>query len=550
MMGRALVALQICIRFEKPYLCFVANVFIIRKITTMSDVRIPDGHDSGPSYEFYMELTRNILDLVLSLESRSNSTFLYRGLDFSHVFESLLYFACINDGGLRSLYEGHTSGRAAGAAEKTTLLESDVAELLAQHWFGISAFTKYRRKGNPALLPIRRLVRMFRWLWGRPLSRKALSGGAQPLKSFLPNKYNSLLYGRSVRFVDYLMPIAHRCEGGYAFLVPREARDVQAMLAKRGEPFFIMPLPSARMRPLKNLVGRYAPELGLLGESVETALLRLQPNVVILAEGNSPEDEVINQVGHKLKIPVVCVQQGWSPIFHPGFCNLSYDTMLVWGDGFSDLLAPNNSRTRFVSTGNMALTMEFMAPSLKPPGAVFFHQGVGGGLGGRLGSEMMVAAAERVAKQCPQNSIYYRPHPVVPLDEASLQRLCQWPNITIHDPKDVPLAASLKASRVSISIYSSTILESVAAGTIPIVFNMTTMPNYIPDIAGLGAGLELQDCDAVVSAVKRLLLDEQYASAFEPAMRSFKKKYFSFWGEEALNRAVAELRQYQGGGRT
>ena len=52
------------------------------------------------------------------------------------------------------------------------------------------------------------------------------------------------------------------------------------------------------------------------------------------------------------RISCLCIQQGWSPIVHNGFRNMSFSAMLTWGEGFAELLRPHNPAQRFVVTGS------------------------------------------------------------------------------------------------------------------------------------------------------------------------------------------------------
>jgi hypothetical protein len=488
--------------------------------------------EDGQNYEFYVGLTDRILDLVRRLGANQPGAFEYRGMNFSHVFEALLYFATVLDAPLNEMFDAGARGR---TARRGGVFGSDLAALVAADWFGEERARAYRKAETSLHPPLRRVVRMVRWLSAISAARPVIDEG------HLPERCEVLFYGRSTRFVRYLAPLAPAFAGRHAFVVPAGAHDVQAALDAEGKPFLSAPAAHAGLRPPGALIGRYASYLGFLADGMEAALLRLRPRVVVLAEGNSPDDEVINQVGRKLGIPVVCIQQGWSPIFHPGFCNLSYDSMLVWGQGFADLLKPTNPHQKFIPTGNFALTSGFRPPLTKPLGVLFFHQDLDRGLGGVIGSQMNIALAERIARARPDVPVYFRPHPLVPLDSASKRQLTRWPNVIIQKAADVSLDQALSIARVSVSIYSTTILESIAAGTVPIIFNMTTMPHYCPDVAAKGAGLELRTLDDAVAAIDRLLSDDLYLSSFTEAMARFAEYYFCARGTDAIVNVIDAL---------
>lgn len=348
-----------------------------------------------------------------------------------------------------------------------------------------------------------------------------------------------LLYGRSARMVGYMTPIADRLSGRYAYLVPSGQHQLQKSLADQGKPFFAAANAKV-LRPFHSRIGRYAPHLGFFADDVEHALRRVRPRLVLLPEGNSPDDEVINLVGAKLDVPVICLQQGWSPVLHPGFRNMHYSAMLVWGPGFADLLSADNPRQTFISTGDYALRPTSRSPTEKAIGVLFFHQDTDRGLGGRRGSELMLMLAERLAATNRGIPIYYRPHPLVPLEDAFLKRLAGHPNIVIQEPS-YPLAKALDLTRITVSIYSTTILESAASGCIPLIFNVTSMPHFWPDMAESGAAVEVHSLEDAFETLQRLLLDERAVASYIPALQQFTARFFCATGDEALQNTLDAL---------
>jgi hypothetical protein len=488
--------------------------------------------EDGQQYAFYVGLTDHILDLVRVIKKEQPQALNYCGMDFSHVFESLLYFGTVNDASLNDLYDVSVMGSPSGTNAPLT---GDMAQFVARHWFGPEYVRNRKNAHGPIYAGLRRVARGLRWLTAASAPR------ASKAQENLPRRCDVLLYARSQRFTDYLAPIGRALPGRHAFLVPAGEHDVQRALSAAGKAFISTGTASPRFRPLDSLIGWYGAHLGYFADGVMEALERLHPGVILLAEGNSPDDEVINQVGRKLGIPTVALQQGWSPIVHPGFCNLSYETMMVWGDGFSELLAPSNPKQYFVSTGNYVLATHVDSAAIKRSGVLFFHQDIDRGLGGRRGTDMMIALAERIAEARTDVPISYRPHPLVPLEDHICARLLRWPNVTIQQTANVPLAEALGEACVSVSIYSSAILESIAARVIPIIFNMTSMPRYWPDVGAAGAGLEVRTTEDAFQALLKLLSGEEERASYLPAMAEFERRFFRARGEIAIRNIVVEL---------
>jgi hypothetical protein len=482
--------------------------------------------ENGQRYSFYMTLTDQIMDIVELWRREKPADLLYNGMDFSRALETSMYFGAVHDEALNALEAGEQSSG-------SSLLSDDLIITLARRWFGRQRTRPFEKSRDMPAKMVRAARRAIRWQIGslaRPLITEAN----------LPSKCEILLYGRSPRMVQYLAPIAERLADGCAYFVPGNESQLQKLLAEEGKPFVVV-ANTPRLRPISPLVGQYVPYLGLFADGIERILRRMRPRVILLAEGNSPDDEVINLVGIKLGIPVICLQQGWSPILHPGFRNMHYSAMLVWGPAFAELLSAANPRQRFISTGNHVLRSAFRPPLEKPPGVLFFHQDTDRGLGGRRGTEMMVTLAQRLASASRELPIYYRPHPLVPLDDSILRHLAKHRNIVIQEPS-FPLAKALDQARVTVSIYSTTIMESAASGSIPVIFNMTSMPHFWPDMNASGAAVEVHTLEDAFDALQRLLSDNAVAASYTPALQEFTARFFSAIGDSALENVIEVLR--------
>jgi hypothetical protein len=283
--------------------------------------------------------------------------------------------------------------------------------------------------------------------------------------------------------------------------------------------------------------GRY---LAMRAQSYRASLADSAARLVVVPEGNSPDDEIVNRVAHAQGRKTACVQQGWSPIQHPGFRNMSYDRMLVWGDGFAELLAPTNPAQHFVAVGNHNLAEK--SDAVTHVGVLFFLQGFSDWLGERSATEALLLLAEQVAAAMPHMPVYMRPHPAVPVPSAVAARLARFPNIQIESPSQISLAQALAKVPFSVSIYSTTILESIAAGVVPLVFNTTALPRYWPDVAAAGAGLEIRDPEAARQALVALLTDPAAPARFQAGMQAFAESFFRYRGDRALDAACRELR--------
>lgn len=480
----------------------------------------PGRKKASESYAFYIALTEAIMTLVERVRRSDSAQLRSGGMDFSHAFEAMLYFACVHDPGLIGLHENP------GDVDAARLLQGAPARLLAQNGFAQDAALRWVARRD-------RIAGLY-----KKVKRAVGSGGnnapitAEKSAAAAP----ILFFARSPRFAHYFRPIADRLRGRCAFLVPDGDEALRAMPPQWGHPVLSYRGAAEPQNAAGRMLADNAPHLLNCAKGLEQALLQSEARLVVVLEGNSPDDEIVNRVAHKLGRRTACLQQGWSPIVHPGFRNLSYDDLLVWGEGFAELLAPYNPAQHFTAVGNHQLRLH---PAGERSGVLFFFQGFEKWLGGYQSTEAMLSLVERVAESAVP--VYVRPHPVAPFPASVLARLSRWPNIHVEPPSQVALADAFAKARISVSTYSTTILESAAAGTVPVIFNTTTMPRYWPDVDAAGAGLEIGDIDAAESAIRRLLADRPFFDSFAAPMADFAARFFRAVGDPALTEVETVL---------
>jgi hypothetical protein len=471
------------------------------------------------TYDFCVALTEAILALVSDADLADLSV---DGMDFSHAFEAYLYFACVHDPGVLQLY--HAPGEP-GAVRS---LRGSAARLVAARFAGADI--------RPRILRRQKLAAAIKSI--RTFVAPASKAGAQ-LPSAAPAAPIVFL-ARSLRFARYFRPIAEVLGQNAAFLIPDDDAELAAAIDEWSFPYFRYSVCSRK--PPENtgrLLRQYASYLLDYAKAMEVALSRSSARLVVVPEGNSAEDEVVHRVARKSGINTACLQQGWSPIVHPGFRNFSYTEMLTWGAGFADLLRPFNPEQSFSLVGNYQLS-ETLPASDRRDGVLFFFQGFDNWLGGRESADALLALAERVADLDSGAPVYLRPHPVVPFPAEVVARIATKPNMIIEPANRVGLAQALAKARVSVSAYSTTIMESIAAGVVPIIFNTTSMPRYWPDVDAAGAGIETRNIDEAEAHIRRLM-GPAGMDRFVAPMAAFSERFFCARGDAARERILARL---------
>lgn len=476
------------------------------------------------SYAFYMALTDAILALTARVRRDDPAQLFYEGLNLSHAFEAAAYFGCVHDPGLLALFADPEN------ASAVTRLKTQLAHLLAIESFATGAALRAVKQHSRLRKTLRAVKRAGQLLYREPL--------APAVNCAVP----VLLFGSSARFTRFLRPVAQSLGEDCAFLVPAQDKACQALVREWGFRVLRYGPPTHPRGSMGSLVDDCARHLASQAQALRD-VLPAGTRLVVVAEGNSPEDEILARIAEQRGVASACIQQGWSPILHPGFRNMRYSEMVVWGEGFAGLLAPLNPDQRFSAAGN------FNLPTVSSPtgsGVLFFFQGFDNWLGGRASSDAMLTLAEEAARALPGSPVYVRPHPAIPFPAEVCERLGKFPNIHIEKSSEVTLAEALAKVRVSVSAYSTTILESIAAGVVPLVFNTTDIPRYWPDVATLGAGLEIREPDAALAALRRLLIEDGFLAQFQQPMAAFTARFFHARGAEALAATTACLRRLTG----
>ncbi len=423
------------------------------------------------AYTFAVDLSEAIES---ALDGIPQGKLLYRGVDFRGALGCYLYFATINDEALLEAYLA-SSGDSAP-------LPGPISSLLA---------------GQPNPLPpfrasLRHAVRRY-------LPKRLLQRSIVPRIQFPPPL---LIFVQKIKFVRYVEKLFPTFPSGSVFLT--EHPEVEVFLQEKGFPYMRLGL-SKFLRG--QLLVSSAYHLGLLYDAMEEVLHSSQTRRVVVVEGNAPEDRIMGEACRKLRIPCDCLQQGWSPIVHSAFRSMTYSRMLVWGKAFIPLLAPYNPKLHFQVVGNHVIELPLLEEE-KGTAIAFFFQGITP-LITRKTWEEMVALTEWCAETFPDREILVREHPGEPFSEELLSRLRLHPNLRLLPPSVAPLGDLFRQAEISVAIYSSTILESMAAGVWPLIFNPTPIPRYNPDLAAANVATEVKSLEEAKSTLHVLLADGQ-----------------------------------------
>jgi len=489
--------------------------------------------------DYAHEFVSHLCDSIEAFVKRNNeSGFFYRGLNLYHAVEIALYSSLSENKNLFSIFEKWNNGSLKNPEPVENAIEKKIASILCsleENKFEVI------RKENAIKRVIKLFIRFalrflgiraFVYLVRKILNKRLQKGISADVLFYVPND----------RFVKYAKPIFDSIKAK-VFYISHEKKAVD-YCKKENIPCVNLSYFGSRILHLsnkKNLLDKFfiTDKVDLVFDSIK----RLHPKSIVVVEGNGAHDEIANQIAKSLNIKSVCVQQGWSPIVHNGFRNMSYSKMLVWGEGFAELLQPYNPKQKFIVTGSHILELNKEEKNIeKVKSIAFFAQGISRILNEKAWRDH-VKLAVWTAKTYPDTKVIFREHPLYKILEEDRKKIEQYENVVFMNSDKYKLDEVMAASQVSVSIYSSTILESVAAGVLPIIFNVTSFPNFFPDIAKEGAGIEVKSFEAAQETISKLLNNPEIINGFRKPMMDFQNKYFAFNKETALQNIIKEIMQ-------
>jgi hypothetical protein len=476
----------------------------------------------------YLRLNAAIEQFTGDMVARDPAVFRRGRSDFRYVAERQLFFATFADSKVHDYF----------VAQQTHNQLPDEGDLP----FLSQKIVPYFRGSHPAFRePLDLKSRLLRYLYrhhGRASIRMEGCGEDRPQVLFL---------AIHPKFVRYLMPIAEKLGVPYGFLTVEDPEMFEA-LGRHGLPRIALELTaetSAMVAPVVDIFSeKIRPDFFeawfIRSNAVRRALREMGPRCIVVPEGNAAIYELVNQSGKAVGIPTVCVQQGWAPVVHPGFRNMSYAKMFVWGPAFSEMLAPYNPAQRFVATGNHVVACQPQGDVGTRKAIAFFLQN---------GAHWITKAAARgmldlivwTAERFPDREIRVRQHPGEPLPEADLAALTRVENIRLMFPETYSLKEVLRECRIAVAINSTTILEAIASGVVPLILDIGGFGPYHPNVAADGAAIEVQDLDAARVELERLVSDDQFCASFAPRLDSARQRLFARDSEPALEAIVAEI---------
>lgn len=257
-----------------------------------------------------------------------------------------------------------------------------------------------------------------------------------------------------------------------------------------------------------------------LANELKLSLLRSRPSAIFVVEGDAPYHVLLSEIGRMLDIPVYCFQWGfYDDKIRTAFSEMRFTKFLSWGSIFENQLKPFNPQQDFISFGHLLSNIATRTSDK----IIFLSQYVALYIT-KDDQEMFVKLAISLAKRFP-DKVLWRPHPN---DSTNNKELLDLKNGKVHllDPKE-PLFNQLCSSSVAVSIGSSSLIDALYLGVIPISFNTTCLKNYPFPLVEQGVGFEFQSFDYALEQISSLLNNQDKISAVQKQINNAHNKFFS-----------------------
>jgi hypothetical protein len=466
------------------------------------------GDRSQPTSDAF---SRELSDAIERTSADMQGAFMHDGANLVHAAEREAFARLVNDPGLARAYIERGG--------VVSVLDAYEAHIVAELVPGTRTEVSLARRVRTSARPV---VRRLRSQLPRP---RATAPTIRPI-------WLVTHHPKFVRFAEPLIDAIGSSHVGVLALSPLAFAAVPTDVAA----LLITPRPSGG----SSRGGR--PHLRDLFDAVRHELDRQGARVAIVFEGNAPGDEVAGAAARAAGIASLCLQHGWAPASNVGFRNMTHTSMAVWGEGFAELLRPDNPNQSFVVTGNLTLDAHGAGGPLtdrvgRSRGILFSLQTVAPTISLTAMQEFVELIAAGAAR-LPDVQIIVREHPGHALSALGIA-VPEAPNIVVAHPTDVTLADALDASFAVASISSTTLLEGVATLRPALIVDTH---RYRPDIEAWGAGLQPSGRDAALDALVRLS-DPAARATFEPGMHAFRDHFFAGEPGGAAERLSAVVRE-------
>lgn len=258
----------------------------------------------------------------------------------------------------------------------------------------------------------------------------------------------------------------------------------------------------------------------------------IQPCGVICLEGCHFQEQLLAVVAESYDIPSYGIQQGWPSMMRTGFRRLPFRYFLTWGEQFSSLWAKYNPFPKFVPTGYM---YEIAGEVNGEKQCVSFFLQSPCFLSDRIYFDAMLELISDSANTFPEVTFLVREHPEYRLEELIVEKWKELDNVEVVS--DCRLQDVYARAKIVVSHFSSSLMEGMLYGCIPLVYDPTANSHYYPDVEKEGLGRISKSAEEFQTCLKELLTERKQPIPFDK-----KNQWFTSTGDVTIKSMVTFLK--------
>lgn len=258
----------------------------------------------------------------------------------------------------------------------------------------------------------------------------------------------------------------------------------------------------------------------------------IRPCGVICLEGCHFQEQLLAVVAESYDIPSYGIQQGWPSMMRTGFKRLPFRYFFTWGKCFSNLWVRYNPFPKFVPTGYM---YEMADKVKKEKQCVSFFLQSPCFLSDQTCFDAMLDLIHDSARAFPKINFLVREHPEHRLENSVAEKWKKLDNVKVVS--NCKLQDVYARTKIVVSHFSSSLMEGILYGCIPLVYDPTANSRYYPDVEKEGLGRISKSSEEFQICLKELLTEEKQLMAFEK-----KNEWFASTGSVTLEKMVVFLK--------
>ena len=464
-------------------------------------------------YQYTLDVCEAISLYTSKICKFDKQAYKYRGSDLRYAVERCLYIQCINSKKLFTKYLENRKNHQSLKSIKLKSYEKDIYNLI----FDESNF-KIKNRFKFLIVILKKFLHIYRLIITSRKIKKT---------KFFPK--NQVVFNLSnIKFINYIKPILkYLDENSYCFQVGSDnylSEDIEDL------GYTVLEIKNNYNYIRHFFVSKFLADFLELLKDFDNNFYSLNLNnikSVVTFEGNAPQDIIILEVAKKLNIPCYCIQQGWSPYIHNGFRNMDYTEYFIWGKEFKKQLKRFNPNQKFTVSGSPYLKRSSSLEKIKKINTLSFFLQPVCPLMNQNAFDKFIKLIIICSNSFPDIKIIVKEHPSSNLKKEIKERFIQNKNIIFYDSNSEKLNQILESSDISLSVFSSVILESINKNKLPIICNFGSIPNYLPYIVEKNCAIEIFSINEALEIIRTLINSPEELMKYQKNIYKIKSNLFS-----------------------